>query len=254
MDITVSIVSHGHGVELGRLLSDLSVLGEPALRRVIVTLNLPDRALQARAYRQTWPFELQWIDNAQPLGFGANHNRAFEHDRRLGPSELFAVLNPDLRLRANPFGAMVGLFQRDPRAGAVYPLQFDADGRRQDSERLAPTPARLLARHLRRRQHEVGEGEAPDWVNAAFLLLRSEAYAQIGGFDERYHMYCEDVDLCLRLQLAGWTLRRAGDAAVEHAAQRASRRRARHLLWHLRSLWRLWHSPVWAAWRAGHQN
>ncbi len=42
MDITVSIVSHGHGAELGRLLADLSVLREPGLRRVIVTLNLPD--------------------------------------------------------------------------------------------------------------------------------------------------------------------------------------------------------------------
>jgi GT2 family glycosyltransferase len=55
-------------------------------------------------------------------------------------------------------------------------------------------------------------------------------------------MYCEDVDLCLRLQLAGYRLVEAPQARVVHDAHRASRRSLRHLVWHLRSLWRLWHS------------
>ena len=63
-------------------------------------------------------------------------------------------------------------------------------------------------------------------------------------------MYCEDVDLCLRQQLAGWRLARADGAAVVHAARRASRRDPRHLFWHLSSLWRLWRSRTWQAWRA----
>ena len=117
----------------------------------------------------------------------------------------------------------------------------------QDHERRLPTPARLLARYLLRRKHEVGEGETPDWVNAAFLLLRREAYAEVGGFDERYHMYCEDVDLCLRLRGGGWRLARADAAVVEHAARRGSHRQWRHLGWHLRSLWRLWRSPAFRA-------
>ena len=82
------------------------------------------------------------------------------------------------------------------------------------------------------------------------LLLRRAALAQIDGFDERYHMYCEDVDLCLSLQEADWRLVRADAAVVEHAAQRDSRRRLRPLLWHVRSLLRLWGSPAWRAWRA----
>ena len=252
MNITASIVSHGHGPELAPLLSDLAALGEPRLQRVIVTLNVPDAALQAGLRSQAWPFEVQWLDNAQPLGFGANHNRAFAQDQRLGPSALFAVLNPDLRLRANPFAALVAALQADARAGLAYPVQRDAAGLLQDHERRWPTPARLLARYLLRRKHEVGAGQAPDWVNAAFLLLRREAYAAIKGFDERYHMYCEDVDLCLRLQGAGWRLARADAAVVEHAAQRGSHRQWRHLGWHLASLWRLWRSPAWRVGRASH--
>ena len=140
---------------LGRLLADLSMLHEPRLRRVIVTLNLPDPGLQVSMRQRTWPFDLQWIDNARPLGFGANHNRAFEHDQRQGPSVLFAVLNPDLRLRANPFAALTTALQADAGAGLAYPVQRDAAGRLQDHERRLPTPARLLARYLLRRKHEV---------------------------------------------------------------------------------------------------
>jgi GT2 family glycosyltransferase len=251
VDITASIVSHGHGTQVEGLLAQLAQTGGHRPRRVIVTLNLPEPGLTVRLRARDWPFDLDVTENAAPAGFGTNHNRAFERDGRHGASALFAVLNPDLRWRAEPWGAMAAVLETDPRAGAVYPVQLDAAGRRQDHERLLPTPARLLARHVLRRPAEVGEGQRPDWVNAAFLLLRRTAYAGIHGFDEGFHMYCEDVDLCLRLQLAGWRLARADGAVVEHAAQRASRREARHLLWHARSLLRLWRSPAWRAWRSG---
>ena len=93
---------------------------------------------------------------------------------------------------------------------------------------------------------------APDWANAALLLFHSVAYQRIQGFDEAYHMYCEDVDICLRLQLAGYRLAEAQDACVVHAGQRASHRQWRHLGWHLRSLWRLWQSPAYQQFQQNH--
>ena len=248
--ITASVVSHGQGPEVDRLLADLAALGEPRLQRVIVTLNRPDPARAGRWRAQRWPFELRLIESPAPLGFGANHNRAFALDGSHGGQPLFAVLNPHLRLPANPFPALCERLAGDPRIGAAYPQQCDAQGRRQDHQRLAPTPARLLRRHLLRRPHELRPGQAPEWVNAAFLLLRRGAYAQLQGFDESFHMYCEDVDLCLRLQLAGWRLACADTALVQHQAQRASRRGWQPLLWHVTSLLRLWRSPVWQAWQA----
>ena len=79
--------------------------------------------------------------------------------------------------------------------------------------------------------------------------MHAQAWRELGGFDTRYFMYGEDVDFCLRLQLAGWRLARAGGASVIHAAQRVSHRSGRHLAWHLRSLLRLWTSPVYASYR-----
>jgi GT2 family glycosyltransferase len=80
-----------------------------------------------------------------------------------------------------------------------------------------------------------------------FLLARSKAFAAVGGFDERFFMYCEDADLSIRLQLAGWRVRQIPDASVVHAAQRASRGSTRHVLWHVSSLSRHWASA--AFWR-----
>jgi len=248
VNITVSIVSHGHGAAVRSVLEQLAARHEPCLRRVIVTFNVGDARHQAGLLGATWPFELIMLNNPAPLGFGANHNQAFAVDGRQGGSELFAVLNPDVRLRDNPWGRLVAALEHAPAAGLVYPRQVDAQGRQQDHERLVPTPGRLLRRYLLRRTHELAFGQQPDWVNAAFLVLRRSTYEQIGGFDERFHMYGEDVDLCLRLQLAGWGLLRVPAVVIEHAGQRASRRLGRHMGWHVRSLWRLWRSDAWRSW------
>lgn len=255
MNISASIVSHGHGTQVESLLAQLAALGEPRLLRVFVTFNVPEPASVDRLRGRDWPFQLHILDNPAPLGFGANHNRAFALDGRIdGGHPLFAVLNPDLCCRANPFPALVAELASDARAGAVYPTQVDVHGHRQDHERLRPTPLRLLRRHLLGQRIEVAAGQSPEWVNAAFLLLRRPAFAALGGFDEAYHMYCEDVDFCLRLQLAGWRLRHADGAVVEHQAQRTSHRHPRYLLWHAQSLVRLWRSPAWRAWGATEEH
>ena len=179
---------------------------------------------------------LECRTNAVPAGFGANHNRAL-----LGATEsLVCLLNPDVRLDGtDPFAALAQA-ALGAGVGAAYPEQVDAQGHCQDSERELPTPWALWRRRVcGATEHRV------DWVNAACLVLPTPVWQQLGGFDEGYFLYCEDVDLCLRLRLAGLVLVRA-PARVVHAGQRDSHRHWRHLQWHLRSLWRLWRSPVFA--------
>lgn len=258
MRLSLSLVSHGHGSAVAMLLRQLAALDEPRPARVLLTLNRPELVLADSVRATSWPFELRLLENPAPLGFGCNHNRAFAQDQRSEtPAAAFAVVNPDIGLLGNPFAPLLATLRTMPRVGCVYPMQLGVDGAPQDHERLLPTPARLLrrtiARALGRPVLEVRGGQPPDWVNAAFLLLRAEAFAAVGGFDEAYHMYGEDVDLCLRLQLAGWGLQAVPGARVEHAAQRASHRQPRHLVWHLRSLWRLWRSPAYRDFRR-HQS
>ena len=99
------------------------------------------------------------------------------------------------------------------------------------------------------RQAELGgrrrrADQSREWTNGAFMLFRSSVFRQLRGFDTRYFMYCEDVDICLRLQDLGFALDAAPEVTVGHHAAHASRRDLRHLGWHLGSLWRLWTSDT----------
>jgi N-acetylglucosaminyl-diphospho-decaprenol L-rhamnosyltransferase len=229
--VTISIVSHGHGDWVEPLLEQLCELHGGYIQHVVLTHNLPSAPVVTPA--GGWPFRFTELFNPKPAGFGANHNRAFQHCT----SGFFCVLNPDVELRDVLVWPRLLERLKEPEVGCAYPVLFNPDGSRQENERELVTPAALLRRHLLKRpQRRV------DWVSAAFLLVRAGAWRSLGGFDERYFMYCEDVDFCLRLQLAGWQLARA-DVAAGHNASWASRRLGPHLFWHLRSIARLWGTP-----------
>lgn len=229
--ITVSIVSHGHAEWVRRLVDQLLALHGGHVGHVVLTHNLPSSALPPPA--GGWPFRVTELFNAAPAGFGANHNRAFQHC----DTEFFCVLNPDIEL-GDP-QVWSGLLEqlRLPGVGCAYPVLLNPDGTLQENERELVTPLALIRRHLLKRpQQQV------DWVSAAFWVVRASAWRSLGGFDERYFMYCEDVDFCVRLQLAGWQLARA-EFTARHSAGWQSRRLGRHLAWHLRSIARLWGTP-----------
>ncbi len=237
--ITVSIVSHGHDLPLARLLDELRRDPHGLIDRVVVTHNRPPH--QAIALPAT-PWTLVEIQPASPIGFGANHNRAFARCE----TPFFAVLNPDLHGLSDDFWPQLLQAAQRPAAGCAYPRLLNADGSVQDNEREWVTPLSLLRRHLLRRPET-----RVDWVSGACWLVPSAVWREVGGFDEGYRMYCEDTDWCLRLRRAGHALVRAEACAV-HDAARSSRRMGRALLWHLGSLARLWTRPHWwrqVAWR-----
>jgi N-acetylglucosaminyl-diphospho-decaprenol L-rhamnosyltransferase len=107
--------------------------------------------------------------------------------------------------------AVVGLFRPDNRFTHRY-RQLDADP---------------------------GRSRAVDWVSGAAVWLRRDALDDVGGWDERYFMYLEDVDLCWRLRGAGWDVTYEPAAAVRHVQGASTARHPyRMLLAHHRSAWR----------------
>ncbi len=236
--VTVSIVSHEHGDEIPLLLGDLAEYSSDDIKEVIVTLNVPEPALASWIEARQWPFTVSIVRNVKPLGFGANHNQAFGWCK----TPYFCVLNPDIRLSDNPFQALLCQLQT-PGVGCAYPMQSNGYCPPRDLARELPTPLALLRRYLVPGYR--GRVQPRHWINGAFMLLPSDVFMRLGGFDTRYYMYCEDVDFCLRLQSRGYRINAVSEAMVEHLAQHASRRRVRHLVWHVRSLWRLWHSTTY---------
>ena len=228
--VVISIVSHGHGEMLPRLLAQIASIENSGVVRVVVTYNIPEE--NHIKPLKSWNFNVDYIYNKYPLGYGSNHNNAL-----VGAKEDFVcIINPDVELVSgdNPFNIIN--YEYNKNIGCIYPVQIDENNKIQDSERELLTPWALFRRRvLRKNQRSI------DWINGAFLLIPTSRWKSIEGFDTRYFMYCEDVDLSLRLQLQGGDLIR-NDVQVVHAGQRASSRKWRHLLWHVQSLLRLWTS------------
>jgi N-acetylglucosaminyl-diphospho-decaprenol L-rhamnosyltransferase len=238
--ITLSVISHGHGALIAALFKDLDRLRSPAIGKVILTRNLaephPVPALQH--------YRLQVIDNPVPKGFGANHNAAFEHC----DTGFYAVVNPDIRLPSDPFPALVQRLAQ-PGFGMAAPAVLEADGRPSDHARPLITPWSLARRYTPLARAGAAQATGTDWVAGMFLVFRSEVYRSLLGFDERYRLYCEDIDICARLRLSGHRFDVVREASVVHEARRSSHRSWRYLSWHLASLLRWWTSPAFYGYR-----
>ena len=226
--VTVSIVSHNHGNQVSRLVDQ--VLADPLVNRLVLTLNIPELLKLPQSHRLTI------VENERPKGFGANHNSAFMYCN----TPLFCVLNPDIELREDSFAELAQTLC-EHQAGVAGPKVLAADGRQEDSWRAFPTPQKLLLKAFGRdktimRLEESAESLFPDWVAGMCMLFRSDSFRQVGGFDERFFLYYEDVDICVRLWNAKEKIVAAPRSVVEHNAQRASHRNLTHMRWHLISM------------------
>jgi N-acetylglucosaminyl-diphospho-decaprenol L-rhamnosyltransferase len=154
-------------------------------------------------------------------GYGASVNAGVA----LLDGEFLCVLNPDIRFFDDRFAeALMGHFD-DPSVGMAAPALRLRDGRLQDSARVTPRPLDLVVRRWVEPEFgAVRAGGDVDWVVGACFIVRRAAWETIGGFDERFFLYFDDVDLCERLRGAGWRVRFDPSYVVEHAHQGASRR------------------------------
>ncbi len=184
-----------------------------------------------------------------PKGFGANHNAAF----RLRASQFFCVLNPDVRLTQDPFPLLMDTAS-DKKTGVVAPLIKKNENGIEDSARRLPTPFRLARRYWMGKKSKIdyplgNKILSPDWVAGIFMLFPSQVFAEMNGFDERYSLYFEDVDLCCRLRLAGYKIFLDPRVSVIHNARRDSHKNRQYLRWHILSGLRFFSSGIfWASW------
>ncbi|MEJ8823980.1 glycosyltransferase family 2 protein [Variovorax humicola] len=235
--ITVSIVSHGQLALILPLLEQLDRFSTAMVEKVVLTINIPEPDLIAG---RQWQFPVERIDNPAPKGFGANHNQAFARCS----SDWFLVLNPDMRFDNDVLSPLVA--QAAPDAGLLTPRILEPGKTAPEQHRAIITPLEILTR--KRAGYRIPD--VPAWVPGLFMLLRSKAYAQVKGFDERFFMYGEDFDICARVRLAGWKLQVGENLRARHEAQRASHASRRHLSWHVSSLLRVWLSSAFWRYRA----
>ena len=227
--VTVSIVSHGQLDLIVPLLEQLYRFSSGMVDKVVLTINIPEANVLGDAI---FGFPIERIENAAPKGFGANHNQAYQRCR----TPWFLVLNPDIRFDRDVLAPLIA--EAAPDSGLLTPRILEPGKTEPEQHRAIITPLEILTR----RRPAYVRPEVPAWIPGLFMLYRTEAYAAVGGFDERFFMYGEDFDICARTQLAGWRLQVGERLTALHDARRASHGSMRYLWWHVGSLLRVWAS------------
>jgi N-acetylglucosaminyl-diphospho-decaprenol L-rhamnosyltransferase len=238
--VSVSVVSHGQASLVGALLEDIQKHCAGESLEVILTVNVPE--LLPDAFHH-FTFPLKIIHNTDPLGFGENHNRALEQ----GSGDFFCIINPDVRLDGNIFPSLfAGLC--DTSIGIIAPRVVNGTGALEDSARRFPTPLKILCKIFGRCKggdYEIHEAPIyPDWVGGMFMMLRREVYQELSGFNQKYFLYYEDVDLCARVWLKGMKVTLIPSVCATHVAQRSSHKKIHYLWIHIRSMLRFFFSPT----------
>jgi N-acetylglucosaminyl-diphospho-decaprenol L-rhamnosyltransferase len=254
--LDIVIVSYNTRDDLVRCLASLQAAPPEHLGTVFVVDNASTDGSVEAARQQPGVRVLALDAN---VGFGAANNRALCESS----ASLVLLLNSDTIV---PAGAIDRLRERLVATDAVAagPRLIDGRGRPEVSfgPMLSPLGEWRQRRWVRkaasddpRDQREVarlvGEERVVDWVSGACLLLKREAAATVGFFDERYFMYEEDVDLCAALRAAGGRIIFTPAAEIQHlrgrSVQRAGPARSRHYDdSHVRFYEK--HRPAWAGW------
>lgn len=268
MDLSILIVTYNSRRLIDPLLTHL----QQELAHLDAEVVLVDNASYdgtAQQVRAAHPW-VRVIDSTTNLGFAAGNNLAARHAR----GRHLLLLNPDALPAPGALRRGITLMDQHPQAGLGGGELRGTDGSRQPSARMFPTLrdefftlAGLAARHptsrlfgrLDRRWADPEQAALVDWIPGAFVFIPAAVWARLGGFDERFFMYYEEVDLCRRMQAAGlqvhyWPELKAthiGGASARTVAQaQVSKSGSQLERWRMRSAllyYRKQHGPVAAA-------
>jgi len=235
--------------EIGNLQATRDAADGPNVAVSIITVTFNSSSDLRRSYAKFEHGDIEWIvvdndsaddsvDVAQRLGARVvtlPTNVGFAKANNIGASvangNVLLFANPDVTPEAVGVRSLADAARRE--GGIHAPQLLNDDQSLQENGRGTPFPHRKVLHYVRRntRQHDpyllfAAEGETVDcvWATGAALAIKTTEFAEIGGWDERFFMYYEDSDICLRARYRGWPVRVHGDVRWHHGWRRAIRR------------------------------
>jgi N-acetylglucosaminyl-diphospho-decaprenol L-rhamnosyltransferase len=267
-DLAVVTVTYSPGEYLEQFLTSLREATTRPVRVIMADNGSVDGTPEAAEAAFA---EAELLRTGANIGYGAAVNRAIA---AVDPEvEFVVVANPDVRWHPGSLDGLLDAAARWPRAGSLGPLIREPDGSRYPSARSVPDltsgaghailgklwPTNPWTRRYRQENETVSERPV-GWLSGSCLLLRRAAFDSIDGFDSRYFMYMEDVDLGDRLGRAGWQNVYVPEVEVTHSKGHAAGRHPEVMLpAHHTSAYRfqadrhdrVWQAPLRWALRAG---
>ena len=237
LELSIIIVNYNSGESLKRCLASLKESRIESPYEIIVVDNGSQEG-DLKGLEEDL-FNLQLIRNPKNIGFARANNQGISNSK----GDHLLLLNPDTLVLKEGLDGLVKFMEEHPKAGAAGPMLLSPDGTRQPSFRRFPsllnvffgrtsfltrrfpknpfTKSYLMMDANSQRAREV------DWIMGACMILRRDAFQGVGGFDESFFLFVEDVDLCYRLKRMGWKIYYVPEVRVihEYGASIKTRRR-----------------------------
>ncbi len=243
VDLSIVIVSYNVRDLLARCLASIvtspggaAIQRSAVRRRPSIEIFVVDNASSddsAAMVRERFP-SVCLIENRDNRGFAAANNQAFAQTH----GRYVLMLNPDTEVRAGASEALIGFMDAHPRAGACGGKLLYGDGSVQHSAFRFPTLAQILLDFFPlnwrltdsrwngrypRSWYARGEPFEIDHPLGADLLVRRAAAEQVGWLDDRFFIYCEEIDWCMRCKRAGWQIWCVPQAEIVHHEAQSTR-------------------------------
>ena len=205
-ELTISIVAYNDPIE------DLTVLINSVKNTsVAVDVSVVDNSQNDRL-KTLSNLGITYINNDCNYGFGKGHNLVI--NRIIGRSKYHLILNPDITLTSGLLENLFAYMEANPDVGMIIPQVLYNDGTVQSVCKLLPTPWTLFVRrfltiklikdklnkYYELKMTDPSKAFEPPVISGCFMFIRNSVLKDIGGFDERFFMYMEDVDLCRRIK------------------------------------------------------
>jgi GT2 family glycosyltransferase len=250
-DLTVSIVAYKNSVDVIKNAVD-SVLNTNLNIHLYISDNSPTDTLRVLKVSD----KITYIFNNQNLGFGRAHNIIVNKVKYI--SKYHLILNPDVHFDKDVLIELYNIMEKKHDIGIISPKVIYPNGETQLSCRLIPSSIDLIIRRVtllekvflkRIKFHELiftnydKTMEVP-FILGCFLFIRTDLLNEIGGFDERFFMYMEDLDLCRRIGRKGRILF-IPNIIIKHIYERGSRKKLKLLLFHISSMIKYFNKWGW---------
>ena len=246
-ELTFSIVAYKNYNQIINAVRSINKYSSDYSKQIIVVDNTEKDALSNYIDQRSTLKKLKnvrLIENGNNLGFGKANNVA------LGEAEgkYFVICNPDILLIENSFNEIIPYMDKNKDVGAVVPRLIDKNGQLEPVYRRQLTLSDVIIRYVhpfgmfkkRRAYHTMQDMDYSKkfdvpFAQGSFIVIRTKLMKKLDGFDDRYFMYCEDADLCRKINQIS-ILEYFPDTSIIHLWQKGSHKNLKLLKWHMQSM------------------
>lgn len=236
----ISVISHGHG--------DMIIKGR-CLEQLVshnYTVVLKDNKPQCELQEYCAKFGIHYLAD-QPMGFGANNNYIFtwcQKELGMRDEDRFLVLNPDVLIESSVLTALLSHAKQHAYPLVAINLYNDRELTLYDNGicRFPSISSFIISFLLQKNNNhynkkKITEDTEVEWAAGSFLLFTAKCYRELDGFDTRYYMYCEDLDICWRArkELKINVVYLPQFKALHFAQMRSRVLFSKHFIWHTTS-------------------